>query len=39
MLYDLIPNMPKHRLLPLIRKFNEAVSTAAAFGAEFVKVK
>src|ERR1700722_15691854 len=24
MLYDLIPNMPEHRLLPLIRKFNEA---------------
>ena len=39
MLYDLIPNMPEHRLLPLIRKFNEAVSTAAAFGVEFAKVK
>jgi hypothetical protein len=29
MLYDLIPNMPEHRLLPLIQKFNEAVSNAA----------
>ena len=26
MLYDLIPNMPDHRLSPLIQKFNEAVS-------------
>jgi hypothetical protein len=26
MLYDLIPNLPEHRLLPLIQKFNEAVS-------------
>jgi Transposase DDE domain len=25
MLYDLIPNMPEHRLLPLIQKFNEAI--------------
>jgi hypothetical protein len=29
MLYDLIPNLPEHRLLPLIQKFNEAVSNAA----------
>jgi hypothetical protein len=29
MLYDLIPNMPEHRLLPLIQKFNEAVSNTA----------
>jgi hypothetical protein len=29
MLYDLIPNMPEYRLLPLIQKFNEAVSNAA----------
>ena len=32
MLYELIPTMPEHRLLPLMRKFNEAVSTAGAFG-------
>src|SRR5450432_566300 len=28
MLYDLIPNMPEHRLAPLIDKFAEAVSNA-----------
>jgi hypothetical protein len=39
MLYDLIPNMPEHRLVPLIRKFNEAVSTAAVFGVEFAQSK
>jgi hypothetical protein len=26
MLYELIPNMPEHRLVPLIEKFAEAVS-------------
>jgi hypothetical protein len=31
MLYDLIPNMPEHRLVPLMQKFNEAVSSAAVF--------
>ena len=31
MLYELIPNMPEHRLLPLIEKFAEAVSNAGAF--------
>src|SRR5881628_702915 len=30
MLYELIPNMPEHRLLPLIEKFAEAVSQTAA---------
>jgi hypothetical protein len=29
MLYDLIPNMPEHRLAPLMRKFAEAVSNAS----------
>jgi Transposase DDE domain len=29
MLYDLIPNMPEHRLLPIMRKFNDAVSNVA----------
>src|ERR1700760_4311467 len=29
MLYDLIPNMPEHRLLPLIQKFNKAISNFA----------
>jgi Transposase DDE domain len=32
MLYDLIPNMPEHRLLPLIQKFNEAISNVAVLG-------
>jgi len=31
MLYDLIPNMPEHRLEPLMRKFAEAVSNASVF--------
>jgi hypothetical protein len=31
MLYDLIPNMPEHRLLPLIEKFAQAVSNAGVF--------
>jgi hypothetical protein len=31
MLYDLIPNMPEHRLAPLMRKFAEAVSNASVF--------
>ena len=28
MLYDLIPNMPEHRLAPLMQKFTKAVATA-----------
>jgi Transposase DDE domain len=31
MLYDLIPNMPEHRLAPLIKTFAEAVSNAGLF--------
>ena len=31
MLYDLIPNMPEHRLAPLMQKFAEAVSKAGVF--------
>jgi hypothetical protein len=31
MLYELLPNMPEHRFLPLIKKFAEAVSTAGVF--------
>jgi len=31
MLYDPIPNMPEHRLTPLIEKFAEAVSNADVF--------
>jgi hypothetical protein len=32
MLYELIPNMPEHRLAPLIAAFAQAVSQASAFG-------
>jgi len=35
MLYDLIPNMPDHRLAPLMAKFAEALSTAAEFSRMF----
>jgi hypothetical protein len=35
MLYDLIPNMPEHRLAPLITKFAEALSKAAEFSRMF----
>jgi hypothetical protein len=30
-LYDLIPNMPAHRLAPLMQKFAEVVSNAGVF--------
>jgi hypothetical protein len=33
MLYDLIPNMPKHRLAPLMERFAEAVSGTGLFPA------
>src|SRR5689334_25423238 len=31
MLYELIPNMPEHRLLPLLEKFAEAIMSAGMF--------
>ena len=31
MLYELIPNMPEHRLLPLMQAFERAVSQASEF--------
>jgi len=31
MLYELIPNMPEHRLAPLMQKFAEAVSNMSVF--------
>jgi len=31
MLYDLIPNMPEHRLTPLMQNFAKAVATAGVF--------
>ena len=35
MLYELIPNMPEHRLLPLIEAFARAVSKAPEFNGMF----
>ena len=31
MLYELIPTMPQHRLVPLMEKFAEAVSRTGLF--------
>jgi hypothetical protein len=39
MLYDLIPNMPEHRLLPLMQKFNEVVLSAGMFGQAIAVAK
>jgi len=39
MLYELIPTMPEHRLLPLMQAFNQAVSNATAFSAAFAQAK
>ena len=39
MLYDLIPNMPELRFMPLIQQFNKAVSTAAVFSLAFAQAK
>ena len=36
MLYELIPNMPEHRLTPLITAFAKAVSQASEFNGLFV---
>ena len=35
MLYELIPNMPEHRLAPLIAAFAKAVSQTTAFSGVF----
>ena len=39
MLYDLIPTMPEHRLLPLMQKFNDAVANVALFASELAVPK
>ena len=39
MLYDLIPNMPEHRLAPLMQAFNAAVANAAVFASALAMVK
>jgi hypothetical protein len=35
MLYDLIPNMPAHRLLPLMAKYSELIGTLPVFKTLF----
>jgi hypothetical protein len=35
MLYELIPNMPEHRLAPLMTAFAKAVSQASQFNGLF----
>src|SRR5579863_2193549 len=35
MLYELIPTMPEHRLIPLIARFAEVTAACAAFSALF----
>ena len=32
MLYELIPNMPEHRLLPLMQRFAEMLVSSGLFG-------
>jgi hypothetical protein len=39
MLYDLIPNMPQHRLAPLMKNFAEAVSKADEFASKIADAK
>ena len=39
MLYELIPNMPDHRLLPLMEAFARAVSTASEFSGLFANAQ
>jgi hypothetical protein len=39
MLYDLIPNMPEHRLAPLMQAFNEAVAKSGVFASAVAMAK
>ena len=39
MLYELIPNMPEHRLVPLMEAFERAVSAAPEFSELFAKAQ
>ena len=39
MLYELIPNMPEHRLAPLAEAFAKAVSSAREFNELFAQPK
>ncbi len=39
MLYELIPNMPKERLLPLIKRFAAELENLALFGMSFPRAR
>ena len=39
MLYELIPNMPEHRLLPLMRRFAEMLVSSGLFGGSISETK
>ena len=39
MLYELIPNMPEHRLFPLMEAFEKAVSQASEFSGLYDNAK
>ena len=39
MLYDLIPNMPEHRLTPLMRNFAEAIAKVGVFTPQIADAK
>ncbi|MCX7382833.1 MAG: IS4 family transposase, partial [Alphaproteobacteria bacterium] len=39
MLYELIPNMPEHRLAPVMTAFAKAMSQASQFNGLFAKSK
>lgn len=39
MLYELIPNMPEHRLAPLIQRFAQAIANASEFSGLFAPAK
>ena len=38
-LYDLIPNMPEHRLVPLMRRFAEMLVSSGLFGGFKLEAK
>ena len=39
MLYELIPNMPEHRLRPLMRRFAEMLLSSGLFGRMLSETK
>lgn len=39
MLYELIPNMPQHRLLPLMLRFTEMLHSSGIFGSFIANTK